>query len=257
MAGPSLAHTHSILPLIGSGDNFFTTITEQNVSILEVINAEKGNSPELIEDVLISESLQTQNIFFRSFVEPVIVIADSIEVIPKTIRNLFESVSISETLSKKITSIRTINENTSISEILFAFFGEGRQIIESTITISDSISIRIASNRVITETVAISEALFKRVANTRNIIQNIAVLDFLQKQGDKLKNLVENNPISEILSKTTLTLKSLIENVSISDVLITLVGIFPTKTTTEDLCADTEISSNLCVSDKDETGLCI
>ncbi len=121
MTNPSLAHTHSIVPLLGTGDNFFVDIVEQNISILDIVNAEKPNSPIIIENVEISELLQTQTLFSRTITETAIAVADSIVAIPQTIRRLFETVPILETLVGKLTSFRSLSDNTPISEIIVAF----------------------------------------------------------------------------------------------------------------------------------------
>ena len=253
-----MAHIHAIVRLIGSGHNLFASIVEQNVSILDIVNAEKLNSPVLNENVIILEDqLQTQSVFSRTITETAIAIADSITAIPKTIRQLFETVPILETVDATLTSSRTLPENTTFSEIIVAFPGEGRSIIESTISILDSVSTSITTNRILPETVAISEEISTGADNFRTLFENTSVFDIVELKLDHIRNIPQNNSISENLTKTISTSRTLIENTSISDVLTTLSGIFPTKAVTANLCVETEVSSNLCMETEAKTDLCI
>jgi len=127
-----------------------------------------------------------------------------------------ETVSVSETLIRRLYANRFIGETVAITETM-PRRGYSNRLIDETISISEGILRRLRSNRIINETMSIAEALSRRAFSTRVINETLSIAETVLRRLRAVRIISETVSISESLVRRLRSVRVINETVDITE----------------------------------------
>jgi len=132
------------------------------------------------------------------------------------IKIMDETVSISETLIRRLYANRFIGETVAITETM-PRRGYSNRLIDETIAISEGILRRLRSNRIINETISVAEALSRRAFSNRVINETISITEAVLRRLRVVRIINEALSVSESLMRRLRSVRITDETVSIAE----------------------------------------
>lgn len=132
------------------------------------------------------------------------------------IKIMDETVSISETLIRRLYANRFIGETVAITETM-PRRGYSNRLIDETVSISEGILRRLRSNRIISETISLAEALVHRAFSNRIINETISISETILRRLRATRIIDETLSISESLIRRLRSIRIINETVSITE----------------------------------------
>jgi len=131
-------------------------------------------------------------------------------------RFIGETVAITETMPRRGYSNRLIDETVSIADSLIgrSFL---KKIIDETVSISEGILKRLRSNRIINETISIAEALSRRAFSTRVINETLSIAETVLRRLRATRIISETISISESLVRRLQSIRTMSETISVAE----------------------------------------
>jgi len=142
--------------------------------------------------------------------------ADEYVVAGGLIKIMDETVSISETLIRRLYANRFIGETVAITETM-PRRGYSNRLINETITISEGILRRLRSNRIINETISIAEAISRRAFSSRVINETLSIAEAVLKRLRAVRIISETVSVSESLVRRLRSIRIISETIGITE----------------------------------------
>jgi len=127
-----------------------------------------------------------------------------------------ETISVSETLIRRLYANRFIGETVAITETM-PRRGYSNRLMDETVSISEGILRRLRSNRIINETISIAEALSRRAFSTRVINETLSITETVLRRLRAIRIISETISISESLVRRLRSVRLINETVSITE----------------------------------------
>jgi len=148
--------------------------------VADVLAAKGGVAVSFANTINISDRLGTdKGTIIKELVES-ISISDALDVVKVNVRKMADAISTSTVLSRLYTSTRNIAQSISSSDVVAADSARDKTLQEST-SVSDALqSGLVAARRVLTESISMSSVLVIKQAITRTITETLSISDQLR-----------------------------------------------------------------------------